>query len=288
MQFLKIWSSPPPFLYRSEFLKHNWSLWSPNYGSSDCHVRGPRSSQCASRCPPGPIPTPSRIFSASRCPRFLQAGSNRKCIPLRLKEDGDSGDIRALQRSYRTFILAGYRHKELFVTAAWWLAEKQKSEFFACTRPIFKFWKLTKILNITVWADALGASESRPCRTSRVTSGIKPHIDLDKWHKLSCSWGEFTAISRGQEEAQKWPCSRASLVAQWLGIHLPMQGTRVRALVRKIPYAAEQLSPWATTTEPTCHNYRSLSSRVHGPQQEKPPQWEAHAPQWRVAPACRN
>ena len=49
----------------------------------------------------------------------------------------------------------------------------------------------------------------------------------------------------------------ASLVAQWLRIHLPMQGTRVRALVRKIPRAAEQLSPCATATEPTSHSYWS-------------------------------
>ena len=49
----------------------------------------------------------------------------------------------------------------------------------------------------------------------------------------------------------------ASLVAQWLRICLPVQGTRVRALVRKIPHAMEQLSPRATTTEPTCHNYWS-------------------------------
>ena len=47
----------------------------------------------------------------------------------------------------------------------------------------------------------------------------------------------------------------ASLVAQWLRIHLSMQGTRVQALVRKIPCAAEQLSPRATTTEPASHNY---------------------------------
>ena len=35
--------------------------------------------------------------------------------------------------------------------------------------------------------------------------------------------------------------ARASLVAQWLRICLPVQGTRVRALVGKIPHAAEQL-----------------------------------------------
>ena len=41
-----------------------------------------------------------------------------------------------------------------------------------------------------------------------------------------------------------------SLVAQWLKIRLPVQGTWVRALVRKIPHATEQLSPCATNTEP--------------------------------------
>ena len=41
-----------------------------------------------------------------------------------------------------------------------------------------------------------------------------------------------------------------SLVAQWLRIRLPMQGTRVQALVQKIPHAMEQLGPCATTTEP--------------------------------------
>ena len=37
--------------------------------------------------------------------------------------------------------------------------------------------------------------------------------------------------------------SRASLVAQWLGVCLTMQGTRVRAWSGKIPHAAEQLGP---------------------------------------------
>ena len=45
---------------------------------------------------------------------------------------------------------------------------------------------------------------------------------------------------------------RASLVAQWLRICLPMQGTRVRAWSGKIPHAAEQLGPCATATEPAC------------------------------------
>ena len=36
-------------------------------------------------------------------------------------------------------------------------------------------------------------------------------------------------------QTDKSPCPWASLVAQWLRIHLPMQGTRVRSLVREDP-----------------------------------------------------
>ena len=49
-----------------------------------------------------------------------------------------------------------------------------------------------------------------------------------------------------------------SLVAQWLRIHLPMQGTRVRALVQE---------------DPTCHaTTEARVPRARAPQQEKPPQ----------------
>ena len=41
---------------------------------------------------------------------------------------------------------------------------------------------------------------------------------------------------------------RASLVAQWLRIRLPMQGTRVRALVREDPTCRG-------ATKPVRHNY---------------------------------
>ena len=43
---------------------------------------------------------------------------------------------------------------------------------------------------------------------------------------------------------QSW----ASLVAQWLRIHLPMQGTWVRSLAREDP-------PCLGETKPMCHNY---------------------------------
>ena len=94
---------------------------------------------------------------------------------------------------------------------------------------------------------------------------------------------------------------RASLVAQWLRIRLPMQGTRVRAPVREGLTCCGATKPmhhnyWACALEPASHNCWSprattteaRAPRVCAPQQEKPPQWEARAPQWRVAPARRN
>ena len=83
---------------------------------------------------------------------------------------------------------------------------------------------------------------------------------------------------------------RASLVAQWLRIRLPMQGTRVRALVQEEPTCRRATKPgrrnyWACALESASHNYSSLHSRAHALQQEKPPQWEARTPQQRVAPA---
>ena len=51
-----------------------------------------------------------------------------------------------------------------------------------------------------------------------------------------------------------------SLVAQWLGIRLPVQGTWVRALVRGDPTCRKAAKPlrhncWACTLEPMSHNY---------------------------------
>ena len=62
----------------------------------------------------------------------------------------------------------------------------------------------------------------------------------------------------------------ASLVAQWLRIRLPMQGTRVRALVQEYPTYHGATKPvchnyWACTLEPASHNYWA-----HVPQLLKP------------------
>ena len=94
---------------------------------------------------------------------------------------------------------------------------------------------------------------------------------------------------------------RASLVVQWLRIRLPMQGTGVRALVREDPTCCGATKPVrhnyrACALEPASSNYWSLCAtttearkpRACALQQEKPPQWEARAPQQRVAPALSN
>ena len=54
--------------------------------------------------------------------------------------------------------------------------------------------------------------------------------------------------------------NRVSLVAQWLRIHLPMQGTQVRALVQEDPTCCGATKPlhhdyWACALEPTSHNF---------------------------------
>ena len=49
-----------------------------------------------------------------------------------------------------------------------------------------------------------------------------------------CTRPAFLGVSRGMSEMKKTR-GGTSLVAQWLRIRLPMQGTRVRALVREDP-----------------------------------------------------
>ena len=83
-----------------------------------------------------------------------------------------------------------------------------------------------------------------------------------------------------------------------------MQGTQVRALVQEDPTCRGATKTvhhnyWACALESTSHNYwahepQLLSPRAttteartpstRAPQQQEPPQWEARAPQQRVAP----
>ena len=71
----------------------------------------------------------------------------------------------------------------------------------------------------------------------------------------------------------KWKC-RTSLVVQWLRIRLPMQATRVWALVWEDPTCRGATKPmhrnyWAFTLEPTSHNYGAHASQLLKPARSK-------------------
>ena len=68
--------------------------------------------------------------------------------------------------------------------------------------------------------------------------GLNSTIDL-RWQKKEPKEMASRQIKRNY---------RASLVAQWLRICLPMQGTRVRALVWEDP-------TYRGAAKPVCHNY---------------------------------
>ena len=90
----------------------------------------------------------------------------------------------------------------------------------------------------------------------------------------------------------------------WLRIRLPTQGPWVRSLVGEDPTCRGATKPvhhnyWACALEPASHSYWAYTSqllslhttaieacmpRAHAPQQEKPQQWEAHAP--KLEKAC--
>ena len=91
---------------------------------------------------------------------------------------------------------------------------------------------------------------------------------------------DFPCFSRWDFIAMNFPLG-ASLVVQWLRVCLPMWGTRVRALVWEDPTCRR-------ATRPVSHNCWACASGACALQQERPWWWEAHAPQWRVAPTCHN
>ena len=79
---------------------------------------------------------------------------------------------------------------------------------------------------------------------------------------VSHIWGNAGCRDYNQQLRSKtrfW----ASLVAQRLRICLPMQGTRVRALVREDPTCHG-------ATRPVSHNYLACASGACAPQQDRP------------------
>ena len=94
---------------------------------------------------------------------------------------------------------------------------------------------------------------------------IKP--DEQKEKRLKERWTEAKGPVVPHQVYQHTLCrsfrrkrERASLVAQWLGVHPPMQGSRVRALVWEDPTCHGATKPvchnyWACALKPASHNY---------------------------------
>ena len=134
------------------------------------------------------------------------------------------------------------------------------------------------------------------CNPYQTTNGIFHTTSI----KNFTIWKETQKIPNSPSNLDKEKWSRASLVVQWLRIHLPMQGTRVRALVREDPTCRRATKPvchnyWACALEPVSHSYWAHVPQLLKPlclepvlHNEKPLQWEACAPQRRVAPALRK
>ena len=88
---------------------------------------------------------------------------------------------------------------------------------------------------------------------------------------------------------------RASLVAQWLRICLPMQGTRVRALVWEDPTCHGTTKPmyhnyWACALEPVSHNYWTCVLQLLKPAcpRARALQQEKRSEERRVGKECRS
>ena len=82
----------------------------------------------------------------------------------------------------------------------------------------------------------------------------RPHRELE----LPTSLRSPRHFQMSQKKVHLW----TSRMAQWLGIHLPMQGTRVWSLVREDPTCRGATKPvrhsyWACAPGPACHNYWS-------------------------------
>ena len=89
-------------------------------------------------------------------------------------------------------------------------------------------------------------------------SGCKCRLSLAERFDLT-----ETIINQLLADSYQNPISGSSLVVQWLRIRLPVQGTRVRALVREDPTCRG-------ATKPVCHNYLVCAPQLLKPARLEP------------------
>ena len=99
-------------------------------------------------------------------------------------------------------------------------------------------------------------------------------LQMDDGDHCTTIWMYFILLNCTLKKWLRW----ASLVAQWLRICLPMQGTRVRALVWEDPTCRGVAGPMS-------HNYWACASGACAPQHERPAH---HDEEWPPLAATRE
>ena len=77
---------------------------------------------------------------------------------------------------------------------------------------------------------------------------------------LCQSFSNFTDFHHHLRPLFKMMISGASLVVQWLGVFLSMQGTSIQSLVQEDSTCHRELSLWTTTMDTVCCNYWSQTA----------------------------
>ena len=137
-------------------------------------------------------------------------------------------------------------------------------------------WDLMKLKSFCTARETINKTKRQPLEWEKIFANESTDKGL-----ISKIYKQLMRLNIKKNKQPNQKMGSASLVAQWLRICLPMQGTRVQALVWEDPTCCG-------ATRPVSHNYWACASGACALQQERPRYWEAHAPQWRVAPARRN
>ena len=111
---------------------------------------------------------------------------------------------------------------------------------------------------------AVNILEGDPCSHRRICVEVQLHLEQLRFYLCysKITFFEGRALMFAKICLQNLQFG-ASLVAQWLRVCLPMQGTRVRAVVWEDPTCRG-------ATEPMSHNYWACASGACAPQQERP------------------
>ena len=103
------------------------------------------------------------------------------------------------------------------------------------------------------------ASETQHQKTAYMATPRETLIS-SIWRKVYAENQTLQERTERRQQSNIWRDNGTSLVTQWLRIHLPMQGTWVRALVPEDPTLQGAAKPvhhnyWACALEPVSHNY---------------------------------